>query len=66
MTARGYKFKGIDLNKSDSHKFIIDEDGKSLIPPFRAIDGMGDTACNNIIEERKNLSKKLCANLKST
>ena len=53
MTARGFKFTGIDLNRSDSRYFTIDEDKKTLIPPFRAIDGLGDTVANNIVEERK-------------
>ena len=52
MTARGLKFKGIDLEKSDGHNFVIDEDNKSLIPPFRAIDGLGDTVAKSIIKER--------------
>ncbi|MBQ7140197.1 MAG: PolC-type DNA polymerase III [Bacilli bacterium] len=52
MTARGFKFGNIDLNKSDSTKFIIDEDRKTLIPPFRVIDGLGDTVAKKIIEER--------------
>ena len=53
MTARGYKFAGVDLNKSHSKNFVIDEDRKTLIPPFRAIDGLGDTVANNIIKERE-------------
>lgn len=56
MTARGYKFGSVDLNKSHSKNFTIDEDRKTLIPPFRAIDGLGDTVANNIIEERENKS----------
>ena len=52
MTARGYKFGSVDLNKSHSQNFVIDEDKKTLIPPFRAIDGLGDTVANNIISER--------------
>lgn len=53
MTARGFKFKNVDLYKSDSKNFIIDEDGKSLIPPFRTIDGLGDTVAKKIVEERE-------------
>lgn len=52
MTARGFKFGSVDLNKSHSSNFIIDEDQMTLIPPFRAIDGLGDTVANNIIVER--------------
>lgn len=51
-TARGIQFAPIDLNKSDSIRFVIDE-GNRLIPPFRTIDGLGDTVAKNIIEERE-------------
>ena len=53
MTARGYKFKNVDLDKSDSKNFVIDEDKKTLIPPFRAIDGLGETVAKNIVSERE-------------
>lgn len=52
MYARGFTFGNIDLYKSDSTRFIIDEDNKTLIPPFRTIDGLGGTVANNIVEER--------------
>ena len=51
-TARGNKFGPISLEKSDSMKFIIDDDN-TLIPPFRTIDGLGDTVAQAIVEERK-------------
>ena len=51
--ARGYKFKPIDLYKSDHTNFVIDEDNKSLIPPFRAIDGLGTVVAKKIVEERE-------------
>ncbi len=50
MTARGFKFGSVDLEKSHSKNFIIE--GDTLIPPFRAIDGLGDAVANNIIVER--------------
>ncbi len=53
MTARGFKFGNIDLYKSDAKKIIINKDNKTLIMPFRAIDGLGDIVGNNIVEERK-------------
>ena len=31
---------------------MIDEDNMTLIPPFRTIDGLGDTVANAIIQER--------------
>lgn len=53
-TARGIKFGNIDLNKSDSRYFIIDEnDPNTLIPPFKTIDGLGENVSNQIVEERK-------------
>ena len=42
----------IDLQKSDAKNFIIDEDGKSLIFPFRGLDGLGENVAQAIIEER--------------
>ncbi|MGE5455870.1 MAG: PolC-type DNA polymerase III [Ignavibacteriales bacterium] len=53
MSARGYSFANIDLYKSDSTKFLIDEDNKTLIPPFRTIDGLGGTVAMKIVEERE-------------
>ena len=53
MCARGFSFGHIDLYKSDSKNFIIDDDRKTLIPPFRTIDGLGDTVAKNIVTERE-------------
>lgn len=53
FTARGFSFKNIDLYKSDAKKFVIDEDNKSLIPPFITLSGLGDTVANKILEERQ-------------
>ncbi len=50
--ARNIKFKPIDLYKSHYHDFVIDDDG-NLIPPFRAIDGLGEVVAKNIVEERE-------------
>jgi DNA polymerase-3 subunit alpha (Gram-positive type) len=46
MTARGYSFKPIDIYRSDATKFIVD--GDSLIPPFAAIQGIGENAAKGI------------------
>ena len=51
-SARGFKFGCVSLEKSDSNYFVIDDDNITLIPPFRAIDGLGDIVAKNIIEER--------------
>ncbi len=52
MYKRGIKFKMIDLNKSDAKNFVIDDDGKSLIFPFRGLDGLGENVALKICEER--------------
>lgn len=52
MYKRGIEFKMIDLNKSDAKNFVIDDDGKSLIFPFRGLDGLGENVANAIVEER--------------
>ncbi len=53
-TARGFKFANISLLKSDSTKFIIDEENEStLIPPFSTIDGLGITVAKQIVQARE-------------
>lgn len=51
MLKRGFEFKSVDFYKSDTVKFIID--GNSLIPPFTAIPGLGETAANDLAAFRK-------------
>ena len=53
MYKRGFKFKMINLNKSHAKNFIIDEEGKALIFPFRGLDGLGENVANQICEERE-------------
>ncbi|MDD3241621.1 MAG: PolC-type DNA polymerase III [Bacilli bacterium] len=52
-SARGVRFGDIDIYKSDDQKFTIAEDGVTLIPPFRTIEGLGENVAKNIVEERK-------------
>ena len=53
-TARGIKFANINLQKSDAVKFTkSDTEENTLIPPFRAIDGLGDTVGKTIVQERE-------------
>lgn len=54
MAERGYKFENIDLYKSDATHFVVNHEDKTLIPPFVAIDGLGDAAAISVIEARKN------------
>jgi len=51
MQARGFGFKQVDLYKSDSSKFTI-EDG-ALMFPFQAVDGLGDNVAKLIMQERE-------------
>lgn len=52
-TARGFKFGNLDINKSDSSNFLIDEEDEHiLIPPFKTLDGLGEAVAKKIIEER--------------
>ena len=49
--ARGVKFMGVDLQKSDATAFLP-EDGKIRMP-FNSLPGLGDTAAEKIIEARQ-------------
>ena len=50
-TARKIVFTPIDLYKSEATVWKADGD-KNVIPPFLAIDGLGETVAQNIVEER--------------
>ena len=52
-TARGIVFGNLDIMKSDAKNFQIADDGITLIPPFRVIEGLGDTVAQSIQEEAK-------------
>ena len=53
MCERGFYFKNIDVEKSDGKKFVITDDEKGLIIPFRALDGLGDNVADAIVKARK-------------
>ncbi len=52
-TARGVKFKMIDIKKSEGDNFVMVEDENALIMPFSSLDGLGDAVATKIMEERK-------------
>ncbi|MGF7436584.1 PolC-type DNA polymerase III [Lentilactobacillus senioris] len=59
MTERGYEFKMVDLEKSDSSEWLID--GNSLIAPFDSVPGLGLNVAKQIVaarEDRPFLSKE--------
>ncbi|MCJ8010642.1 PolC-type DNA polymerase III [Paenibacillus sp. KQZ6P-2] len=51
MTSRGFNFKNLDLYRSEATRFIVD--GDSLIPPFSAMQGIGENAARNIAAARE-------------
>lgn len=48
---RGFDFGRIDLYRSDATKFLVE--GNTLIPPFSAIAGLGETAANDLVKCRE-------------
>ena len=51
-TARGFKFGNIDIEKSDGKNFILADDNKTMICPFRTLDGLGAEVSKTIVEAR--------------
>ena len=51
MLERGYTFGQLDLYRSDATEFIID--GNTLIPPFIAMDGLGENVAKQIVKARE-------------
>lgn len=51
MLERGFSFQMISLEKSHAHNFIIENN--SLIPPFRAIPGLGANVAQQIVAARE-------------
>lgn len=52
MVQRGFRFRQINIEKSDSHHFLIDKEEKSLLLPFRTMDSLGDSVATSIVEAR--------------
>ncbi len=51
MYARGVRIRTVDLNQSDATKFQITEEG--LLPPFGALQGVGESAAKSIQQARE-------------
>ncbi|HFU4893351.1 TPA: PolC-type DNA polymerase III [Streptococcus pyogenes] len=51
MLERGFKFGKLDLYKSDAIEFQIK--GDTLIPPFIALEGLGENVANQIVKARQ-------------
>ncbi|RNB91839.1 PolC-type DNA polymerase III [Brevibacillus fluminis] len=52
MVERGFKFKNVDLYRSDATRFLIEDD--SLLAPFNALPGLGTNAAISIVKAREN------------
>ncbi|WP_051344106.1 PolC-type DNA polymerase III [Alicyclobacillus herbarius] len=50
MTVRGFRFLPIDLYQSHATQFRIMEAEKALLPPFAAIQGVGESAAKSLYE----------------
>ena len=50
MLERGFSFKMVDVERSHASNFIIE--GKSLLAPFRAVNGLGDSVAQQIVRAR--------------
>ena len=53
MVKRGFQFRPIDINTSHATNFLITPDQKALIIPFIALESLGLTAANSVIDARK-------------
>ncbi|BBA22264.1 DNA polymerase III subunit alpha [Mycoplasmopsis bovirhinis] len=56
MYARGFGFLNIDLNLSLESEWVIDYNQNSLIAPFSAIKGLGDSVASKIVQARNQMA----------
>lgn len=54
MHARGFKFKMVNIYKSDAFNFVINKESNELICPFSVLDGLGESVATSIIQARQN------------
>ena len=50
---RGFHFARMDICRSESTRFLVDEEKGALIPPFTSVAGLGETVGDDIVEKRK-------------
>ncbi len=53
MYLRGITIKKVDLRSSDSTRFLIVDEGKALLPPLVALQGVGEAAALSIAKARE-------------
>ena len=54
MTDRGIRFGHISVQNSDVKTFTVAPQTKEIIPPFTAVDALGEVLATKIVEERNN------------
>ena len=52
-SARGVKFKQIDINSSAAYDFLVSSEDNSLLIPFSALDTLGGATAESIVAERE-------------
>ena len=62
MSLRGYSFMNVDISRSAATKFTIC-DGK-ILPPFTAVDGLGENVAEQIVAARQDAPFSSKADLK--
>ncbi|MCQ2773117.1 MAG: PolC-type DNA polymerase III, partial [Bacilli bacterium] len=50
---RGFKISNIDLNKSMASEWVVDDENSAIIPPFSVLSGLGESAAQSVVDERK-------------
>ena len=50
---RGFSFARMDICRSESTRFLMDEEKGALIPPFTSVAGLGETVGDDIVEKRQ-------------
>ncbi|QCZ36909.1 PolC-type DNA polymerase III [Mycoplasma nasistruthionis] len=53
MYARGISISNLSLEKSAVSEWTIDRENNSLIPPFSAVEGLGEAVASQIVEARE-------------
>ncbi len=53
MTARGFNFTNIEMDRSEASEFIVNTDKRSLLLPFKTLDGLGKNVAESICNARK-------------
>lgn len=54
MVMRGYRFSNLSISRSAATEFRVDpDDDKAIIPPFCAVDSLGENVAKSIVAARE-------------